>query len=162
MTCAVCFCTTAAICDHCQSSHALLMERRWCSVVKTWVTPDIIRSMPWINTQPRNSQPFPFRSVTLRTEFNPPNGLATVSLARGSGIHSPSTTNRYSYVPGGKAKALIQRPAPSEIMGAAPGRQSLKVPATEIAAAVGWLYSSVVIAIGRVNSGRAGRAPRPL
>jgi len=109
-----------------------------------------------------NFQLFPFRSGTLRTEFNPPKGLAAVSLARGSGIHSPSTTNRYSYVPGGKARALIQRPAPSGIMGVAPGRQSLKVPATEIAAAVGWLHSRVVSATGRVNSGRAGCAARPL
>jgi len=34
--------------------------------------------------------------ATLRTEFLPPNGLGTVSLASGSGIHCPSTTRQYS------------------------------------------------------------------
>jgi len=33
---------------------------------------------------------------TFRTEFLPPKGLGTVSLARGSGIQRPSTTRQYS------------------------------------------------------------------
>ena len=35
-------------------------------------------------------------SATFRIEFLPPNGLGTVSLASGSGIHWPSTTRQYS------------------------------------------------------------------
>ena len=34
--------------------------------------------------------------ATFRTEFLPPNGLGTDSLASGSGIHWPSTTRQYS------------------------------------------------------------------
>ena len=34
--------------------------------------------------------------ATARIEFLPPNGLGTVSLADGSGIHWPSTTKQYS------------------------------------------------------------------
>src|ERR1035437_8274642 len=34
--------------------------------------------------------------ATFRTEFLPPNGLGTVSLASGSGIHWPSTMRQYS------------------------------------------------------------------
>ena len=34
--------------------------------------------------------------ATFRTEFRPPKGLGTVSLASGSGIHWPSTTRQYS------------------------------------------------------------------
>ena len=34
--------------------------------------------------------------ATFKIEFLPPNGLGTVSLASGSGIHWPSTTRQYS------------------------------------------------------------------
>jgi hypothetical protein len=36
------------------------------------------------------------KPATFKTEFLPPNGLGTVSLASGSGIHEPSTTRQYS------------------------------------------------------------------
>jgi len=41
-----------------------------------------------VETQP----PWP----TLQTEFTPPNGLGTASVACGSGVHWPSTTRQYS------------------------------------------------------------------
>src|SRR5512136_608768 len=78
---------------------------------------------------------------TFSTEFSPPNGLGFVSLASGSGIHSPSATIRYSYTPGRKVSSFIQRPSPNPTIGVASGRQSLKVPATQTAAAVGSVYS---------------------
>jgi hypothetical protein len=34
--------------------------------------------------------------ATFSSEFLPPNGLGTVSLASGSGIYSPSTSRQYS------------------------------------------------------------------
>src|SRR5271165_6431197 len=68
----------------------------------------------------QNRHPFPFKRLihdmvlhrTVITEFMPPNGLATSSLASGSGIHLPSTTKQYSYVPGAKAVSFTQRPPP--------------------------------------------------
>src|SRR5689334_7920838 len=84
----------------------------------------------------------PVHPFTFRTEFISPNGLGTVSVARGSGIHSPSTTNRYSYSPGRNTSSLTQRPAPSKTMGETSGRQSLNVPAIATAFAVGWLNST--------------------
>src|ERR1039457_5891483 len=80
-------------------------------------------------------------SSTFRTELSPPNGLGFVSLASGSAFHSPSATIRYSYTPGGKVSSFIQRPSPSPTIGVTSGSQSLKVPATQTAAAVESVYS---------------------
>jgi hypothetical protein len=78
---------------------------------------------------------------TFTTELSPPNGLGFASLASGSAFHSPSATIRYSYTPGGKVNSFIQRPSPSATIGVASGRQSLKVPATQTAVALGSVYS---------------------
>src|ERR1017187_5564190 len=88
--------------------------------------------------------------ATFRTEFLPPNGLGTVSLASGSGIHWPSTTRQYSYVPGSKAVSFSQRPPPAGCRVLASGCQWLKVPATQTVVAVGW-----------VNSKRTGTSSGP-
>src|ERR1017187_9402150 len=79
--------------------------------------------------------------TTFRTEFLPPNGLGTVSLASGSGIHWPSTTRQYSYVPGSKAVSFSQRPPPAGCRVLLSGCQWLKVPATQTVVAVGWMNS---------------------
>lgn len=73
---------------------------------------------------------------TRKIEFTPPKGLGAVSGACGSAIHSPSTTRRYSYVPGGKVSSLAQRPFPRAIMSVALGCQSLNVPAMQTLNAV--------------------------
>src|ERR1035437_8140208 len=75
--------------------------------------------------------------ATFRIEFLPPNGLGTVSLASGSGIHWPSTTRQYSYVPGNKAVSFSQRPPPEGCSVLASGCQWLKVLATQTVVAVG-------------------------
>src|ERR1035437_4125006 len=75
--------------------------------------------------------------ATWRTEFLPPNGLGTVSLASGSGIHWPSTTRQYSYVPGSNAVSFSQRPPPAGCRVLASGCQWLKVPAMQTVVAVG-------------------------
>ena len=63
------------------------------------------------------------------TEFIVPKGFAADSVACGSAIHCPSTTNRYSWVPGGNASWPLHRPSASRSSGVARGFQSLKVPA---------------------------------
>ncbi len=45
---------------------------------------------------PAARNPISNYSETTKTEFLPPNGFWTLSLALGSGTHWPSTTKRYS------------------------------------------------------------------
>jgi hypothetical protein len=46
---------------------------------------------------------------TSTTELSEPNAFAVCLLAAGSAIHSPSTTNLYSYRPGGRVSRFSQR-----------------------------------------------------
>ena len=68
--------------------------------------------------------------ATSITEFREPCSFCTKNRASGSAIHSPSTTNLYSYLPGGSASLVSQRPALCWIMADAPGSQSLNPPQT--------------------------------
>lgn len=57
------------------------------------------------------AQPFRgARADTDTTEFTQPNTLGTLSVARGSATQRPSTTNRYSYRPGGRNMTRTHRP----------------------------------------------------
>src|ERR1035437_1262713 len=80
-------------------------------------------------------------SDTIRTEFLPPNGFATLSLAFGSGSHWPSTTNRYSCRPGATLRSPAQRPLPAAASGVCSGCQLLNEPATNTWLAAGFTSS---------------------
>jgi len=75
--------------------------------------------------------------ATCKIEFLPPNGFGTDSLAFGSGIHLPSTTRQYSYVPGAKTVSFHQLPTPEECRVFLSGCQWLNVPAMQTDVAVG-------------------------
>ena len=88
-------------------------------------------------------------SETIRTEFLPPNGFSTVSLAFGSGSHWPSTTNRYSCRPGFMLRSPTQRPLPRSVSGVVSGFHPLKDPATNTCLAPGLTNSNEIRLIGR-------------
>ena len=54
------------------------------------------------------SNPPQTSAAMRRTELTPPKGLGTDSAACGSGIQRPSTTNWYSWVPGGNSTCSTQ------------------------------------------------------
>src|SRR6266404_2061169 len=77
-------------------------------------------------------------------EFFPPNGFCTLSLAFGSGNHWPSTTKRYSYLPGLTVRSPTQRPLPICTSGVFSGFHSLKEPATQTFLASGLTNSNEI------------------
>jgi hypothetical protein len=74
---------------------------------------------------------------TSKTEFIAPQKLVTWCRALGSGLHWPSTRNRYSYRPAGSRIGRHHFPARSWRRGLAWGFQSLKLPATQTEVASG-------------------------
>jgi hypothetical protein len=101
-----------------------------------------------------NFSPRP-QAETLRTEFLPPNGFWTLSLAFGSGNHCPSTTKRYSCRPGLIFRSPTHRPFPTRLKGVRSGFHSLNEPATYTVLASGLTNSSDTLP-AFVVSGRAG------
>ena len=91
---------------------------------------------------PPSSQPH--YSATVRTEFLPPNGFSTLSLAFGSGSHWPSTTKRYSWRPGPTLRRPAHRPLPAGASGVCSGCQLLNEPATNTCFAAGFTNSRTI------------------
>lgn len=85
---------------------------------------------------PPPTLPGPY-SETVSTEFRPPKGFWTLSLALGSGSHLPSTTKRYSCLPGPRLRSPFHRPLPSGANGVVSGFHPLKEPATYTCLAAG-------------------------
>ena len=77
----------------------------------------------------RPDQPAQVRTCT--TELSVPCALNTCSEAFGSGSHCPSTTNLYSWRPGGKARLASQSPPFCRFMGVASGDQALNPPQSD-------------------------------
>src|SRR6266404_663758 len=73
-----------------------------------------------------------------RTEFLPPKGFWTVSLALGSGSHWPSTTNMYSWRPEMPVNSPTHLPLPASLSGVLAGFQPLNEPATQTDLAPGF------------------------
>jgi hypothetical protein len=72
------------------------------------------------------------------TELVEPNEFAVCLLAAGSAIHSPSTTNLYSYRPGGRVSRFSQRQLPSRrIIRTDVADHPLKSPLTKTPSACG-------------------------
>ncbi len=100
---------------------------------------------------PPHTLPSPY-SETVSTEFRPPKGFWTLSLALGSGRQWPSTTKRYSWRPGRRLRSPFHRPLPNGTKGVVSGFHPLKVPATYTCLAAGSVSSSATRA-GRGDSG---------
>src|SRR5260370_12582548 len=73
-----------------------------------------------------------------RTEFLPPKGFWTVSLALGSGSHWPSTTNMYSWRPEIPVTSPTHLPLPASVSGVLAGFHPLNEPATQTDLAPGF------------------------
>lgn len=78
----------------------------------------------------------------VTTEFLPPNGFSTLSLARGSGCQLPSTTKRYSWRPGLRLTSRIHLPSRVRSSGVWSGFQPLKLPARNTVLASGLMSSN--------------------
>src|SRR5262245_5726134 len=96
----------------------------------------------------------PIQARTSTTELSEPNWLATFFCATGSGIHSPSTRNLYSYCPGDKASVVSQRPSSRGFIGIAVGDQPLNSPQRDTALAPGLTNAKLTVIF--FEAGRLG------